>query len=214
MDPEAPSACSTDSPTPSPAATSGYPGCEGYIFDIGDGVCDYTLNNEECAWDGGESSYNRQQRESLMMRSETHEDLFGVPCISLRVTPRLASKRSIFASRSECKDRRKNVVQVCMECLQYITAPRDLDVLARIATLPIIGVHEIKPTEIRPFWWFPVLYNMNFWVQKHLVREIAKLPSCLSAKSNSRRLCRGHVSQLSGISFCTKAHDYEREELR
>ena len=54
IDPEAPSVCSTDSPTPSPAAGTDFPDCLGYISEIGDGFCDYSNNNEECAWDGGE----------------------------------------------------------------------------------------------------------------------------------------------------------------
>ncbi|CAM9475240.1 unnamed protein product [Ectocarpus sp. 12 AP-2014] len=54
MDPEAPSTCSTDSPTPSPAAGTDWPECEGYIYMIGDGSCDYYNNNEECGWDGGD----------------------------------------------------------------------------------------------------------------------------------------------------------------
>eukprot|EP00903_Cladosiphon_okamuranus_P021664 g19917.t2 len=54
LDPEAPTDCDTDSPTPSPAAASGYPGCEGYIFNIGDGYCHSSNNNEECGWDGGD----------------------------------------------------------------------------------------------------------------------------------------------------------------
>ncbi|CAN0273217.1 unnamed protein product, partial [Scytosiphon promiscuus] len=54
MDPEAPGTCSTESPTPSPAAGTDYPECEGYISWIGDGFCDYSNNNEECDWDGGD----------------------------------------------------------------------------------------------------------------------------------------------------------------
>ncbi|CAN0369112.1 unnamed protein product [Pylaiella littoralis] len=54
LDPEAPSSCSTDSPTPSPAAGTDYPECDGTIVYIADGVCDYSNNNEECAWDGGD----------------------------------------------------------------------------------------------------------------------------------------------------------------
>ncbi|CAN0087631.1 unnamed protein product, partial [Scytosiphon promiscuus] len=54
MDPEAPSTCSTESPTPSPAAGTDYPECEGYISWIGDGYCDYSNNNEEFDWDGGD----------------------------------------------------------------------------------------------------------------------------------------------------------------
>lgn len=53
LDPTAPNDCATESPTPSPAAGAGYPGCEGYIFNIGDGDCDDYNNNEECEWDGG-----------------------------------------------------------------------------------------------------------------------------------------------------------------
>eukprot|EP00903_Cladosiphon_okamuranus_P014141 g13142.t1 len=53
-DPEAPNDCGTESPTPSPAATAGYPGCEGYIYGIGDGYCDSYNNTEECDWDGGD----------------------------------------------------------------------------------------------------------------------------------------------------------------
>ncbi|CAM9616068.1 unnamed protein product [Ectocarpus sp. 8 AP-2014] len=37
LDPEAPSSCSTDSPTPSPAAGTEWPECEGYIYAVGDG---------------------------------------------------------------------------------------------------------------------------------------------------------------------------------
>lgn len=53
LDPEAPTDCDTDSPTPSPAAASGYPGCEGTIYYIGNGYCNDENNNEECGWDGG-----------------------------------------------------------------------------------------------------------------------------------------------------------------
>lgn len=55
LDPEAPSDCGTEthSPTPSPAAASGYPGCEWPLYFIGDGFCDTSTNNAECGWDGG-----------------------------------------------------------------------------------------------------------------------------------------------------------------
>ncbi|CAN0196406.1 unnamed protein product, partial [Hapterophycus canaliculatus] len=54
MDPEAPNTCSTESPTPSPAASTDYPECEGAIYSIGNGYCEYYNNNEECDWDGGD----------------------------------------------------------------------------------------------------------------------------------------------------------------
>ncbi|CAM9616942.1 unnamed protein product, partial [Laminaria digitata] len=53
IDPNAPVDCATDSPTPSPTV-AGYPDCEGYGFDIGDGQCDSLSNTLECGWDGGD----------------------------------------------------------------------------------------------------------------------------------------------------------------
>ena len=53
VDPDAPLDCGTDSPTPSPTI-AGYPGCEGFGYFIGDGVCDSSNNNLECGWDGGD----------------------------------------------------------------------------------------------------------------------------------------------------------------
>ncbi|CAM9457144.1 unnamed protein product, partial [Hapterophycus canaliculatus] len=43
------SSAPTPSPTPSP-----YPECSGYLSFIGDGYCDFSNNNEECDWDGGD----------------------------------------------------------------------------------------------------------------------------------------------------------------
>ncbi|CAM9453618.1 unnamed protein product, partial [Hapterophycus canaliculatus] len=37
------------SPTPSP-----YPECSGPLSYVGDGDCDFSTNNEECGWDGGD----------------------------------------------------------------------------------------------------------------------------------------------------------------
>lgn len=61
-DPEVPNDCAidTDSPTLSPAAASGYPGCEGTINCIGDGFCDSSTNNEEYGWDGGKTTGVKQ----------------------------------------------------------------------------------------------------------------------------------------------------------
>lgn len=54
LDPNAPTECDTDSPTPSPAASSDYPDCIGTIMYISDGWCDYGNNNADCGWDGGD----------------------------------------------------------------------------------------------------------------------------------------------------------------
>ena len=54
LDPDAPTDCDTEGPTPSPAQNTAYPDCEGTISSIGDGDCDYNNNNEECNWDGGD----------------------------------------------------------------------------------------------------------------------------------------------------------------
>ena len=53
IDPGAPLECGTDSPTPSPTI-SGYPECTGTGNWLGDGMCDSSLNNLECGWDGGD----------------------------------------------------------------------------------------------------------------------------------------------------------------
>lgn len=50
-DPEAPTDCASDSPTPSPVPDSGDPECE--ELWIGEGICHDVNNNEECGWDGG-----------------------------------------------------------------------------------------------------------------------------------------------------------------
>lgn len=59
QDPDAPSECGTESPTPSPSAGDGstltdddtsYFGSCPYVSD---GECDSFLNTEACDWDGG-----------------------------------------------------------------------------------------------------------------------------------------------------------------
>lgn len=54
LDPDAPTDCDTEAPTPSPAQNTPYPDCDGPLYWIGDGICDLSLNNEECDWDGGD----------------------------------------------------------------------------------------------------------------------------------------------------------------
>lgn len=54
LDPDAPIACETDSPTPSPTVTSLYFECSGSTSWIGDGFCDLENNNAECGWDRGD----------------------------------------------------------------------------------------------------------------------------------------------------------------
>ena len=48
LDPDAPTDCESESPTPSPAAALGYPDCTGYISGLQNGYCNYDLNNEDC----------------------------------------------------------------------------------------------------------------------------------------------------------------------
>lgn len=56
QDPGAPTVCEfeSDAPTPSPASNTDYPDCRGTIAFISDGDCDYTNNNAECEYDGGD----------------------------------------------------------------------------------------------------------------------------------------------------------------
>lgn len=71
LDPEVPNDCGTGSPTPSPAAASGLPGCEGPIYWIGDGFCDSSTNNEECAWDGGKTAIAATLNSSVTWRAQS-----------------------------------------------------------------------------------------------------------------------------------------------
>lgn len=83
LDPEAPTDCDTDSPTPSPAEGSGYPGCEGYIYSIGDGYCESQNNNEECGWDGGRSGGRNVQQAAdayLCMLQHISVSIAGIFC--------------------------------------------------------------------------------------------------------------------------------------
>lgn len=54
QDPSASTECPTDPPTPSPALNTDYPECVGVIVYISDGYCDYSNNNAECDFDGGD----------------------------------------------------------------------------------------------------------------------------------------------------------------
>ena len=50
QDPDVPADCGA---TPSPAASFGYPDCDGYLYNFQNSYCNDDLNNAECGWDGG-----------------------------------------------------------------------------------------------------------------------------------------------------------------